>query len=285
MTEKNHKRVSIVICTYNGERYLKEQIDSILGQTYPLHEIIIQDDGSTDGTVKIIQNYVQQHGSLIKFFVNQDHSNGVNSNFFGAMSKATGDYIAISDQDDIWEPDKIALQMEKIGDNYLCTCQSKPFSTDGTFVHFDGRKRNLHLLHLLFQSVAEHTMLIDSKLLDIFPQDSEIYHLSLYDTCLGITAAAYNKVTSVNKPLVNHRRHSQAVSYTDFKDHMPSIGNGLHILWNSIKNYHLLKPYAHKNFQARLNLLRQLNAPTPEAKEAERIMELELKTVSQHGVN
>lgn len=61
--------VSIVLCTYNGAKYLSEQLESILAQTYPLHEIIIQDDNSTDETVNIIHEYACKY-SLIKFFKN-----------------------------------------------------------------------------------------------------------------------------------------------------------------------------------------------------------------------
>lgn len=64
------KRVSIVMCTYNGERHLREQLDSVLNQTYGLHEIIIQDDGSTDGTMAIVEEYAARN-SIIKPCVNK----------------------------------------------------------------------------------------------------------------------------------------------------------------------------------------------------------------------
>jgi len=94
------KTVSVVMATYNGEKYLREQLDSILGQTYAPFEIIIQDDGSTDGTVDIAKEYVQKYG-FIKLYVNE-HNLGFNQNFKSVAMKATGDYVAISDQDDIW---------------------------------------------------------------------------------------------------------------------------------------------------------------------------------------
>ena len=75
--------VSIVLCTYNGAKYIREQLDSILAQTYPLHEIIVQDDHSTDETTQILQEYACKH-SLIKVFQN-DSAQGVNGNFLSAM--------------------------------------------------------------------------------------------------------------------------------------------------------------------------------------------------------
>lgn len=91
--------VSIVLCTYNGEKYVREQIDSLLAQSYPIHEIIIQDDGSTDHTWEILQAYASKH-AVIRTFKNEGE-HGVNANFLSALHRATGDYIAISDQDDI----------------------------------------------------------------------------------------------------------------------------------------------------------------------------------------
>ena len=66
------------------------------------------------------------------------------------MQRATGDYIAISDQDDIWETDKIENQMNSIGKNLLCSGFSRPFSTDGSFAYFDHRKRNVNVVRMCF---------------------------------------------------------------------------------------------------------------------------------------
>ena len=95
------KTVSVVMCTYNGEKYLREQMDSILAQTYPIHEIIVCDDCSTDGTMNILQEYATKF-PFIKVHRNT-RNKGCNQNFhdiFYQVSKKV-DYIAISDQDDI----------------------------------------------------------------------------------------------------------------------------------------------------------------------------------------
>lgn len=98
------KTVSIVMCTYNGEQFLREQLDSILAQTYPIHELIIQDDCSTDHTADIVREYARQY-PFIRFHANISNL-GFNRNFQDALSKAEGDYIAIADQDDIWYEEK-----------------------------------------------------------------------------------------------------------------------------------------------------------------------------------
>ena len=98
------KTVSVVMCTYNGEKYLREQMDSILAQTYPIHEIIVCDDCSTDGTMNILQEYATKF-PFIKVHRNT-RNKGCNQNFHDILV----DYIAISDQDDIWFPKKIGTE-------------------------------------------------------------------------------------------------------------------------------------------------------------------------------
>lgn len=120
------KKVSVVMCTYNGAAFLREQLDTIINQTYPIYEIIVQDDGSTDETINILESYKERY-PIVKLYKNVD-GRGVNTNFFSALKRATGDYIAISDQDDIWELDKIEKQITFIGESWLCFHFSKPFS-------------------------------------------------------------------------------------------------------------------------------------------------------------
>ena len=115
------KRVSVVMATYNGEPYLREQLDSIVGQTYPIHELIVQDDGSTDRTIEIARSYEQQY-PFVHVYVNEQNR-GFQENFRTAVMLATGDFVALSDQDDVWFPEKIAKQVEAIGLCAICYSQ------------------------------------------------------------------------------------------------------------------------------------------------------------------
>lgn len=110
--------VAVVMCTYNGEKFLREQLDSIINQTYPISEIIIQDDRSTDGTVALLREYEERHPN-IHVFVNEQNL-GFNLNFKTACMRATTDLIAISDQDDVWFKDKIERQVAAMGENNIC---------------------------------------------------------------------------------------------------------------------------------------------------------------------
>lgn len=100
--------------TYNGERFLREQLDSILSQTYPNYELIICDDCSTDETWNILEKYATKD-TRIKVFKN-DHNLGFKKNFEKAISLCKGDYIALSDQDDIWKDNHLELLIKNIND-------------------------------------------------------------------------------------------------------------------------------------------------------------------------
>lgn len=99
--------LSVCMATYNGSKYIKEQVESILAQLSSEDELIISDDGSTDGTLKILENF--QDGRIK--VVHNKRKNGVVPNFENALCHAKGDYIFLCDQDDVWMKDKVAKVM------------------------------------------------------------------------------------------------------------------------------------------------------------------------------
>lgn len=98
-------KISVALCTYNGERFLKAQLDSIFDQTLPVNEIIICDDGSTDQTEAILREYQKKHPETVKIYINGKNLKSV-KNFEKAISLCTGEIIFLCDQDDIWEKEK-----------------------------------------------------------------------------------------------------------------------------------------------------------------------------------
>lgn len=108
-------KVSVVICTYNGEQFITEQLDSLRYQSRVADEVLIADDKSTDGTVHIIQSYIKKYNlyESWKLYINEKNK-GYADNFHDVMMKAKGDVIFFSDQDDIWYSDKIERMMEKM---------------------------------------------------------------------------------------------------------------------------------------------------------------------------
>lgn len=202
------KRISVVMATYNGEQYIREQLDSILNQTYPCYEMIIQDDGSTDATLEIIHQYAARD-NRIKLFVNKRNL-GFNENFRTACLKATGDYIAIADQDDIWYPQKLECQIHAIGDSLLCYSGfhqgNTPDISKCTFRYPNPFKKEWIVF---FKATLGHTLLLQKD----FAQDPENWGTQLvYDVWLTANAHLKGQVTYVSEALNWHRVHKQSAT-------------------------------------------------------------------------
>jgi glycosyltransferase involved in cell wall biosynthesis len=107
------KKVQILLSTYNGEKYVEEQMNSLLQQTYPNVEILIRDDGSTDRTLEILRKYATLHENII---VMEKKNTGVVKSFFDLITQSSSDadYFAFCDQDDVWKNDKISRAIERL---------------------------------------------------------------------------------------------------------------------------------------------------------------------------
>jgi glycosyltransferase involved in cell wall biosynthesis len=109
-------KVSIAMATYNGEEYIKEQLESFINQTIQPDELIISDDKSTDNTLKIIHEFAENVSFEIKVTVN-DYNLGYTGNFNSALLKSTGDVVFLCDQDDVWFPEKIKHMLNVMNNN------------------------------------------------------------------------------------------------------------------------------------------------------------------------
>lgn len=207
-------KVSVVMCTYNGEKYLREQINSILNQTFPVHELIIQDDRSDDRTIEIVREY-QQKDSRVKLFVNE-RSLGFNHNFSTAFTRAEGDYIASTDQDDVWRADKIEVLMKHIAGHSLLFHNSLLFTTD--INHPSGMKNASDILYnplylLMKPYVPGHECFFSRSILPRFMEAVEKEPHISYDSLLMLAAVTSGTVGFINEGLVYWRRHPKATSY------------------------------------------------------------------------
>ena len=107
---KKKMKTSIVMATYNGSRFIQEQLESIINQTVLPDEIVISDDGSTDSTVELVRSFFEQHSNLpiqYQLIMNDPNNRGVRGNFQNAVNHSNGEYVFFCDQDDIWFPNKI----------------------------------------------------------------------------------------------------------------------------------------------------------------------------------
>src|SRR6218665_3548964 len=104
--------VSVALCTHNGERFVAQQGRSILTQTHPVVQIVVSDDASTDETVAVVERCVAEHrtagGAIDLVVLRNKIALGVTANFQQALRATSGELVALSDQDDVWHPDRIA---------------------------------------------------------------------------------------------------------------------------------------------------------------------------------
>ncbi len=208
--------VSVCLTTYNGEKFIKDQIDSILCQLSDDDEIIVSDDGSTDKTCQIILSFQDRRIKLFNHQVSELYkyksvNYRITRNFENALKNASGDIIFLADQDDIWGKNKIQeilnlflkekvslvihdavvvnIEMKVQSDSYFQIIQSGP-----------GIIRNL-----IKNSYLGCCMAFDRKILDRslpFPEN-----LIAHDMWIGLIAEKYSTVRFLNKPLIQYRRH------------------------------------------------------------------------------
>lgn len=204
------KSISVVIATYNGAPYLREQLNSIAAQTLQPFEIIIQDDCSIDETVAIIQEYIPQ--LPIRLEINPTNI-GYIHNFELAISKASGEFIAICDQDDIWEENKLDLLLSNIGDHSLIYSNSLLIDSHGNSLQKTLAEKLSNrfistrspLVFVYDNCVSAHALMFHRSLIpQLFPFPSTLY----FDAWIAANAASKHGIKYIDQPLVRYRQHS-----------------------------------------------------------------------------
>lgn len=127
-------RISVAMATYNGARFIIEQLDSVRLQSLSVDQVILRDDGSADGTVEIVKEYLDIYGLAPAWKITQNEKRlGYADNFRTAVEETDGDYVFFCDQDDIWEPDrveKMVAQMEQHREIQVLGSEFVPFTVD-----------------------------------------------------------------------------------------------------------------------------------------------------------
>lgn len=204
--DNEYPTVSVVMATYNGAEYLRAQLDSIVGQDYPVSELIVQDDGSTDATVSILREY-ERRFPFVRVYINKENL-GFTENFRTACLRATGQLVALSDQDDVWLPRKLSRQVAAIGGcDVCCSWHTAGERMDGATLS----RRTISPEAQLFQGILGHTMLLRRD----FVQDAAHWFGPLpYDIGLGLCAHLGRGVACVAEPLNWHRTHARSYTQT-----------------------------------------------------------------------
>ena len=209
---KSDRLVSVALCAYNGEKYLSQQLDSILRQTHKNLELVIVDDCSKDNTFEIIKDCGKKD-ARIRCFKNETIK-GFNKNFEYAISLTTGGYIAISDQDDIWLPNKLEKLLSNIKNNWLIFSNSSYINkanepVKGKILETFKLKTSNFKNILLANFVTGHTALFDRaslKYLLPFPKTG------FYDWWIGFVCLCHKKIAFLDEVLTKYCIHDVSVT-------------------------------------------------------------------------
>lgn len=212
--------VDILLASYNGERYIKEQIESILAQDYQNFQLFIRDDGSTDGTLEIIKEYTSKYPDKIRLIEDDVRCGSAVKNFMQLTKYATADYVMYSDQDDYWFPNKISVSLKriqmienKIGKDkpvlvfaeYKAVDQELkeiPNSIEGSQIE----KKNLQLNQLLVQNCVNGCLMMVNKALYSISGEYD-RGILMHDWWMALIAATMGKISHINETVMFYRQH------------------------------------------------------------------------------
>ena len=232
--------VSIAMTTYNGEKFLREQIDSILAQSIQDFELVVCDDCSSDSTIEILEGY-QQSDKRIKVYKNESNL-GFKKNFEKAISLCDGEYIALCDQDDIWSPDHLEVLKDAIKDKILACGNAELIDKDGnslgiTFWEqeaFDsvpssdlGKAKSILLFRGSYQGAA---MMIKRQIVKTALPIPEKY--TFHDSWLALVACFCGGIACVDIPILKYRRIEESVTGMRKRKRSRFYQHFNHIIWN-----------------------------------------------------
>lgn len=200
--------ISVCIASYNGEKFIKEQLQSILVQLEPDDEVIVSDDNSVDGTLDIIKEF---EDSRIRIFLNENEK-GYSQNFENSIRQASGDIIFICDQDDVWMKNKVELMKNALSNSSLAIHNASIVDSNLNLInsktHFElYQVRKGFLMNFLRTRYIGACMAFKREILEKalpFPVNQK---LCAYDYWLTLVAEYYYKVELVQDPLIKYRRH------------------------------------------------------------------------------
>lgn len=206
-------RVSVAMASYNGEKYISQQIDSILRNLTENDELVISDDHSTDRTVDIVKSYMKKDSRVKLFF---GPSKGIKANFTNAMFKCKGQYIFLSDQDDIWFDNKVDNVIPYLRRHDLvvhdCIVTSSVISDIIVSSFFKYRKSGCGVLKNIYKNTYIGCCMAFSR--DLMKKALPIPNdIKMHDQWIGIlNDIIYQNTYFLNEPLIFYRRHGNNAS-------------------------------------------------------------------------
>lgn len=213
-------KIAILMATYNGEKYICQQIDSILSQTCKDWELYIHDDGSTDNTVAVVESYVEKYPDKIHL-IDGKSTGGAKYNFFYMFGQVEAPYYMTCDQDDVWLDKKIELTYDKmlaIEDKADVPCLvytelrvvdselNTIADTMSEYQSLDCHKRTINQF-ILQNSVTGCTMMINRALRDKMLRITDIDNTIMHDWWAALVAAQFGKTAFIDEATILYRQH------------------------------------------------------------------------------
>lgn len=205
--------ISVCMATYNGERFIKQQIDSILSQLSEEDELVVSDDGSTDSTIAILKSYntsrikIHNHESKKNPYYMDSKVARATYNFENALKNAKGDYIFLSDQDDVWKDNKVAECISALNNNDLVLTNFSSIDENDTVIEERVQRkcpfRKNNCLNILTPPFLGCAMAFRRDLFSkILPIPESV---CIHDLWIGLIALKYGTAKYIDKPLFSHR--------------------------------------------------------------------------------
>lgn len=215
------ERVHIVMATYNGEKFLREQMDSLLCQTYENITIEVCDDGSTDGTLEMIKEYCEKD-TRVSLHKNETNE-GYVKNFLKGIRRSDAPYIMLCDQDDIWFSDKVEktleyMKKERNSDHKPVLIYTDAINYDSESGQEMGRFHQMSHLnikkvdtaHLFMENKCIGcTIMVNQEMVSYLEQLPE--QIRLHDWWLALIASHFGKIGYLPEPTLFYRQHSDNI--------------------------------------------------------------------------
>jgi len=213
--------VEVLLSTFQGEAYLREQVDSVLGQSYANFRVLARDDGSTDGTPRILERYAAENPGVFKLLRDARGNLGAAGSFAALLEQCRAPYVMLCDQDDVWQPDKVAVALETMREleqrkpprtpalvfTDLCVTDEGLNTLHASFWEWRGiRPEQATLNRLLAENIAPGcTMMLNAALRE---RALPVYEGAvMHDYWLILVAALTGAVGAVERPTVLYRQH------------------------------------------------------------------------------
>ena len=205
--------VSVCMATYNGDKFIEEQIESILSQLGPSDELVISDDGSDDTTLQILET-VARRDSRVK--VLKGPKNGLIKNFENALKHARGELIFLSDQDDVWLPGRVDAAIKKHKTHATVVVNACVIDQDSNMlapqVYYENTFKYKPFKTLIVNRYIGCTMSFRADVLKRclpFPDN-----IPMHDWWIGLTSELYFETAMIAESFVKYRRHGENVTQT-----------------------------------------------------------------------